>query len=98
MKKSVEKRKKILSAMFDIYIKKHPEEVKSVDSLKSYAFQRIEKCPNKGKNIYCSSCTIHCFPEYERAHMKKIMRFAGPRMMIYHPLMALDHAFASIKG
>lgn len=98
MTNSIEKKKKILSAMFDIYIKKHQEEKENICSLRDYAFQRIEKCPNNGKKIYCSSCTIHCFADNERAYIKKVMRFSGPRMMVYHPLMALDHAFSSIRG
>jgi hypothetical protein len=78
--------------MFDIYIKKTSKKKKKTDdSLKNYAFQRLEKCPTYGKKIYCCKSLHHplLFQDNERAYIKKVMRFSGPRMMVYHPLHGL---------
>jgi hypothetical protein len=60
-----------------------------------YAEQRLQKCPfapNKGP---CSKCTTHCYkPEY-RTRIIEVMRFAGPRMLTRHPILAVDHLLLS---
>lgn len=98
MDQKIEKRKKVLSAMFAIYIKKHKKEKEEVNSLKAYAFQRIDKCPNVNDGIYCSSCKIHCFSDDKRKEIKKVMKYSGPRMIFYHPLMALDHMLSGFRA
>lgn len=97
MENKREKKKKTLNFMFDIYKKSHPQRKEDLDELKSYAFTRIDKCPNVEEGIYCNTCKIHCFKEDEKEEMRKIMKFSGPRMMIYHPILAMDHLISTIK-
>ncbi len=32
-----------------------------------------------------------------RQKMRQVMRYAGPRMLFYHPLIALRHLFGDFK-
>jgi hypothetical protein len=98
MEGNFEKKKKVLEAMFDIYIKKNPKEKDVADDLKKYSLARLEKCPNIEKDIYCKSCKIRCYSKENQEKIKKVMRFSGPRMIIYHPFMAFDHLISNIKN
>jgi hypothetical protein len=59
--------------------------------LLTYASQRIERCPYGGEKPACARCPIHCYQARRRAEVKTVMRFAGPRMMLRHPYLALRH-------
>lgn len=61
--------------------------------LAEYAQMRSAKCPYiaKGTKTFCNQCKTPCYkPEY-RAKIKKVMRYSGPRMMIYMPALCLRH-------
>jgi hypothetical protein len=60
-------------------------------SLCSYAEKRIEKCPFGESKPVCSKCPIHCYKPEMRQRIGEVMRFAGPKMMFRHPVMALRH-------
>lgn len=111
MGKSLEERKKyeasVILAMIRIYCKKnHAENYKksghklcdSCQNLLDYCDRKIEKCPLGEKKTTCETCKIHCYAKNYREEVKKVMRFAGPRMMIYHPIMAVRHLISKIKG
>jgi len=44
--------------------------------------------PLKGS---CKQCTVHCYAPAQREKIRAVMRYAGPRMLLYHPLEALWH-------
>jgi len=56
-----------------------------------YAQERIEKCPFGLDKPVCNQCTIHCYESERRERIKSIMRYAGPRMIVRHPVLALRH-------
>ena len=58
-----------------------------------YAHARLERCPFGEKKKACKSCTIHCYKPDKREHMRKVMRYAGPRMLFYYPIAAIRHLF-----
>lgn len=63
------------------------------DSLLKYAHARLDHCPfGNGKNS-CQHCPVHCYQPEMREKMRRVMRYAGPRMILYHPLAALRHLF-----
>lgn len=35
--------------------------------------------------------------ESKREKIREVMRFAGPRMLLYHPAMALRHVVSSMR-
>lgn len=61
------------------------------NALLAYALQRIEKCPRMEEKTFCAVCPIHCYGKEERARIKAVMRYVGPRMILYHPIMTLRH-------
>jgi len=56
-----------------------------------YAEGRLQKCPYGDAKPTCANCPIHCYKPARRAQAKEIMRFAGPRMLLRHPLLAIAH-------
>ena len=59
--------------------------------LLAYADLRLSKCPFRGSKPTCAKCTIHCYTPTRREQVREVMRYAGPRMLLYHPLLALMH-------
>lgn len=91
------KEKELVSLMIDIYIRHHPSELDDLVKLRSYAFERIEKCPFFATKTFCSNCQVHCFEKKMRSLIRKVMRYSGPRMIFYHPLIVISHFISGIK-
>ncbi len=56
-----------------------------------YAELRLEKCPYGEDKPTCANCPIHCYKAARKAQARAIMRYAGPRMLIRHPFLAIAH-------
>ena len=56
-----------------------------------YADERLSKCPFGINKPTCQNCNVHCYKPEMRQRIKEIMRYAGPRMIWHHPLMAIRH-------
>jgi len=69
----------------------------SCSKVQDYALQRYHHCPYGNAKPVCSVCPVHCYRPDMRAEIKKIMRFAGPRMLWNYPLIAFDHMFLKKK-
>jgi Nitrous oxide-stimulated promoter len=59
--------------------------------LLSYAGQRLEKCPFQEHKTTCAKCPVHCYKPARREQIRAVMRYAGPRMMFRHPVLAFYH-------
>lgn len=59
--------------------------------LVDFAEHRLRKCPFGEEKSTCANCRIHCYRPGERERMKVVMRYAGPRMLLSHPILALRH-------
>ena len=70
---------------------------------KKHKSQRGRLCPDCAFLLeyvrlpFCSCCPIHCYRTDMRAKIIEVMRFSGPRMLIYHPVTAIRHIAATIK-
>ena len=62
-----------------------------------YANNRIEKCPFKSEKPTCVNCKVHCYRKNEKERIRQVMRFAGPRMLYYHPILAILHLIENRK-
>ncbi|NOY36078.1 MAG: nitrous oxide-stimulated promoter family protein [Chlorobi bacterium] len=69
----------------------------SCSELADYTRIRNIKCVFGDIKPVCNKCRIHCYKPDYRERIKEIMRFSGPRMIISHPLMALDHLIMKLK-
>jgi hypothetical protein len=56
-----------------------------------YADRRLDLCPYGTEKPSCTNCPIHCFRPEPRQRMHEVMRFAGPRMLRRHPVLAILH-------
>ena len=65
--------------------------------LLEYALQRIEKCPFLDDKPTCARCPVHCYRAAERAHVRQVMRYAGPRMAYRHPVMTVRHYVDQVR-
>jgi hypothetical protein len=61
------------------------------EELRAYALQRLQKCPFQEGKTTCAKCPVHCYKPEMRARIRSVMRYAGPRMLYTHPIMALKH-------
>ena len=59
--------------------------------LYEYAGERLRKCPFQENKSTCANCAIHCYKPDRRAQIRKMMRYAGPRMLLHHPILAVLH-------
>jgi hypothetical protein len=59
-------------------------------SLIEYCWKRSDNCRSKPK-LVCAKCRIHCYQPEMRRKIKQVMRYAGPRMLLYHPVLAVKH-------
>lgn len=86
--------------MIELYCRDHhggKELCAACHELADYAAKRITKCPFGGKKLACSDCASHCFKPEKREQIREVMRYAGPRMVWRHPLLALDHLKRKVK-
>lgn len=80
--------KQLVAFMIDLYAKKNDCDA---EDLKHYAFSRIDKCPFMENKTFCSTCKIHCYQKEYREQIKAVMKYSGPRMLLYKPTWAIKH-------
>ncbi len=92
--------KEIIRFMIALYCKKkHKQNMCSeCQNLYEYACKRIDVCPFMETKTFCSSCKVHCYGKEQREKIREVMRFSGPRMIFYHPIMAIRHMMNTIKN
>lgn len=104
MNKHIEKKRKkeqyVVRQMILLYCrKKHKKQLgelcEDCRKLADYATQRSEKCPFMEHKTFCSNCKVHCYKPEMREQIRKVMRFSGPRMILYHPVLAIWHLISS---
>ncbi|KAA9001740.1 nitrous oxide-stimulated promoter family protein [Affinibrenneria salicis] len=80
--------------MIELYQQAHPTPAgddQHYALLLQYAQKRLEKCYFGEQKPACKNCPIHCYQPARRAAIKIIMRWAGPRMLLHHPILAIRH-------
>lgn len=60
-------------------------------TLQAYARKRLALCPYGPEKPTCVNCPIHCYGRRQREEMRDVMQYAGPRMLLRHPLLAIAH-------
>ena len=95
-----EREKETVSQMIALYCRKHhggrtlcPD----CAALDAYARLRSDKCPFMETKTFCSNCKIHCYKPEMREKIRAVMRFSGPWMLLYHPVMAVRHMIETKK-
>ena len=65
--------------------------------LSDYAKQRSGNCSFMEQKTFCANCKVHCYKPEKREQIRQVMRFSGPRMLFYHPQLAVWHLICSIR-
>jgi hypothetical protein len=63
--------------------------------LLDYASKRLKRCPFQENKPTCGHCTVHCYQPEMRERIRTVMKFAGPRMLYRHPVLAFRHLLDS---
>jgi hypothetical protein len=84
-----------IEAMIGIYCRDHHgtrgELCPECAELLGYAGLRLEKCPFQENKTTCAKCPVHCYKPARREQIRGVMRYAGPRMLLRHPILAFYH-------
>lgn len=99
------KEQQVVEEMVRLYCRKnHAEYNKAVgrmclacQELSDYARMRSERCPFMENKTFCANCKVHCYKPEMRERIRQVMRFSGPRMLLYHPGMAIWHLVCSAR-
>ena len=92
----VENEKRVIKLMIEIYCKKNHgcknHLCDECQELLDYAHFRLSHCKFGDEKTTCSKCPIHCYKKDMKIKVKEVMRFSGPRLIIYKPLELIRHA------
>ena len=91
----IEREKRTVGAMVHIHCRgKHgtrrglcPE----CAELLEYSHARLDSCRFQEGKPTCGGCSVHCYRPDIRPRIREVMRYAGPRMLLRHPVMAVRH-------
>lgn len=90
----IERERQTVENMIRIYCRRkegNQELCPDCTALLEYARMRLANCPFQEKKSSCRKCTVHCYRRDMKERIKAVMRYSGPRMIIYHPLAAIRH-------
>jgi hypothetical protein len=95
----LQRERKTIAAMFQIYCRQHHAGggilCAACQADLDYCLHRIDKCPYGEAKPACKNCVTHCYSSKMQERVKQIMRFAGPKMIWRHPLLAMWHMLAA---
>jgi hypothetical protein len=68
------------------------------ERLRDYAHGRLDICPFQEEKPACNRCEVHCYSQTMRERVREVMRYAGPRMPLRHPWLALLHSLDKLRA
>lgn len=92
----IEREKRTVSAMIELYCADQHATAKgqlcpTCTELRTYAMQRLDLCPFQEEKSTCLNCAVHCYRADRKEEIRVVMRYAGPRMLRHHPILAIRH-------
>jgi len=95
MGKRLDRERKTIDVMIHLYCKDHHdtrgELCEECETLREYAFARLDRCKFADAKPACGNCKIHCYKPDMRERVRVVMRYSGPRMLLRHPVLAIAH-------
>jgi hypothetical protein len=93
--KRVAREQETVDAMIQLYCRNvhHTGAVLCIEctGLMDYANTKLARCPHGEKKPKCSHCEIHCYSPEKREQIRQVMKYAGPRMLLLKPKLAIRH-------
>lgn len=97
----LEKERNTIETMIRMYCRKMHSSKNGLclecSELLDYANERLKYCQFGENKPTCEKCPIHCYKKDAREKVRKVMRYAGPRMIYAHPIMGFRHLFKKMK-
>lgn len=63
----------------------------SCRELIAYTAAQSDLCPYMETKTFCSNCKTPCYRPDMRERIREVMRYSGPRMIFYDPVMAVKY-------
>ncbi|MDH5297832.1 MAG: nitrous oxide-stimulated promoter family protein [Desulfobulbaceae bacterium] len=93
--------RKTVELMIGLYCRNHhrsrSELCVACQKLVEYARLRLSRCPFQENKTTCGNCRIHCYKPELREKIREVMRYAGPRLIWHHPLLAMGHMLDGLR-
>lgn len=86
--------KRIVEVMVRLYCRrkeKNGQLCAECIELLEYAFARLDRCPYSECKKSCKECSTHCYKPAMREKIRQVMRFSGPRMILFEPWETIRH-------
>jgi len=100
-KDEMESEWRTIKVMVELYCRDHHDckspPCAACRELIEYAIARVKQCPLKEQRTTCGKCEIHCYKPVMKKQIKEVMRYAGPRMLKAHPLLAAKHILKGLR-
>ncbi len=100
-KNRLERERETMNTMIYMYCKNNHDSkdilCQDCSELLEYSGERLKYCRFGENKPTCEKCPIHCYKPATRENIRKVMRYAGPRMIYTHPIMGFRHLFRKIK-
>jgi len=96
----IEREKQTVRLMIELYCRhylKHETMSDEYRQLSEYACSRLDHCRYGEKKTACKDCPTHCYAPEQRQAIREVMRWTGPRMIIYSPRAAFEHVIQRIR-
>jgi hypothetical protein len=85
---------KTIEAMVRMYCRRHHGDAPlcaDCAALFDYARRRLQRCVFGDAKPTCAKCVVHCYSAEMREKVRIVMRWAGPRMLLRHPILGVSH-------
>lgn len=96
----IEEEKKVVEQMIRLYCHKkegNGELCQNCHELLDYAHSRLDRCRYGEGKPTCKKCPVHCYRPDMKERVRAVMRWSGPRMMLYHPVAAFKHIYREMR-
>jgi hypothetical protein len=102
MNNRLKRERKTISAMISMYCsgRHSPDEgglCPECAALEAYAIEKIDRCPFIDDKPVCQKCPAHCYRKELREQVRVVMRYAGPKMLLSHPVLTFFHMADGLK-
>ena len=96
----IEREKQTVRKMIELYCRHHLKQAdmsNEYQHLAEFACRRLDQCKYGENKTACKDCPTHCYAPKEREQIREIMRWVGPRMILYSPKDAIIHVWEKVK-
>ena len=97
----IENQKHVIKKMIELFCKKNHDNqgvlCNECNELLNYAYKKLDNCIFGTNKPNCNSCKIHCYKSDIKEKITAVMKFSGPRMLIYNPKLVIEHFIDEFK-